>query len=382
MANIPIRIIQRGTTTLKTKGKVCREDIDVIVEVEGGQNYLVAKNEAEMNMFLANEKYVGSFVRYIGTSGTYIKNECYLISNAQEEYPQYIDENNAPLPEGGFMPVGRLVIDTTKEVNVREYATAQVVDANLTADNIRNGKTILGVTGTFKGSTVMNGIMPTGILEIKANGTYDVTHNESVIVNVPTCIEVATEGDLPSDSADGTVAIVGTSQTVYKKQNGEWVKIGNAESILSAPTISLNGDTLQITDTSGKAEMFDILVDGVVRASVENETDNAVEGTKRLSVTNHNPAFSVGIYIDRVPSGNVNDYADIYITRNSTFSLIKDYVYIFNDSTRFTVGEDPATNCTIKYFDKNYVEVTSGEAYYLRVSDIQSNAYVHVYPED
>ena len=209
MANIPIRIIQRGTTTLKTKGTVCREDIDVIVEVEGGQNYLVAKNEAEMNMFLANEKYVGSFVRYTGTSGTYIKNECYLISNAEEEYPQYIDKNNAPLPEGSVQPVGRLVIDTTKEVNVREYATAKVVDANLIAENIRNGITILGVAGTFKGSTVMNGIMPTGILEIKENGTYDVTHNSSVIVNVPTYIEVATENDLPSDSADGTVAIVG-----------------------------------------------------------------------------------------------------------------------------------------------------------------------------
>lgn len=209
MANIPIRIIQRGTTTLKTKGKVCREDIDVIVEVEGGENYFVAKNETEMKMFLSNEKYLGSFVRYIGASGTYIKNECYLISNAQEEYPQYVDENNAPMPEGSFMPVGRLVIDTTKEVNVREYATAQVVDANLTADNIRNGKTILGVTGTFKGSTVMNGIMPNGALDITENGTYDVSHNASVNVNVPTYIEVATKDDLPSDCADGTVAIVG-----------------------------------------------------------------------------------------------------------------------------------------------------------------------------
>ena len=37
---------------------------------------------------------------------------------------------------------------------------------------------------------------------------------------------------------------------------------------LEPPTISLEGDILTIIDTSGVAEKFDILVDGVVNATV------------------------------------------------------------------------------------------------------------------
>lgn len=38
---------------------------------------------------------------------------------------------------------------------------------------------------------------------------------------------------------------------------------------LSAPTITLDGDILTITDESGLAEEFEILVDGEVKATVE-----------------------------------------------------------------------------------------------------------------
>lgn len=42
---------------------------------------------------------------------------------------------------------------------------------------------------------------------------------------------------------------------------------------LLAPTISISGDILSITDTSGLATSFDILVDGVVKGSVEVEQE-------------------------------------------------------------------------------------------------------------
>lgn len=52
---------------------------------------------------------------------------------------------NVPNPS-----TGKLTITGTAEVDVTEYATAQVVDANLIAENIKKDVTILGVTGTYQ----------------------------------------------------------------------------------------------------------------------------------------------------------------------------------------------------------------------------------------
>lgn len=47
-------------------------------------------------------------------------------------------------------PTGKKTITGTAEVNVAAYATAQVVDSNLKAANIKKGVTILGVEGTYE----------------------------------------------------------------------------------------------------------------------------------------------------------------------------------------------------------------------------------------
>ena len=46
---------------------------------------------------------------------------------------------------------GKINITTLDEVNVTDYAAAQVVDANLTAGNIKKDVDILGVTGSYEG---------------------------------------------------------------------------------------------------------------------------------------------------------------------------------------------------------------------------------------
>lgn len=47
-------------------------------------------------------------------------------------------------------PTGKKSITDMTETDVAEYATAQVVDANLVAGNIKKDVTILGVTGTLE----------------------------------------------------------------------------------------------------------------------------------------------------------------------------------------------------------------------------------------
>lgn len=47
-------------------------------------------------------------------------------------------------------PEGNVNITGTGEVDVTTYATAQVVDENLAAENIKKDVTILGVTGTYE----------------------------------------------------------------------------------------------------------------------------------------------------------------------------------------------------------------------------------------
>ena len=58
-------------------------------------------------------------------------------------------------------------------------AVTSSIDANISANNIRNGVQILGVTGNL-----IEGIIPTGTLPITTNNTYDVTNYASVEVNV------------------------------------------------------------------------------------------------------------------------------------------------------------------------------------------------------
>ena len=64
----------------------------------------------------------------------------------------YIDR----APNGEVVPEGKLNITSTAEVDVYNYAKAQVVDANLVAGNIKEDVQILGVTGSYSGGGGVN----------------------------------------------------------------------------------------------------------------------------------------------------------------------------------------------------------------------------------
>ena len=69
---------------------------------------------------------------------------------------KYLPENMAEeisTIETGIIPTGKIEITNTEEINVTNYETAQVVDSNLSAENIKEGVSILGKVGTFKGGS-------------------------------------------------------------------------------------------------------------------------------------------------------------------------------------------------------------------------------------
>lgn len=57
-----------------------------------------------------------------------------------------------PIPDEYIIPSGKKTIINTDEVNVREFETAQVVDSNLIASNIKKNVNILGVEGSYDNS--------------------------------------------------------------------------------------------------------------------------------------------------------------------------------------------------------------------------------------
>lgn len=60
--------------------------------------------------------------------------------------------NEVVINVSGITPTGNINITDLQSTNVTNYATAQVVDSDLVAGNIKKGVEILGVTGTYEGS--------------------------------------------------------------------------------------------------------------------------------------------------------------------------------------------------------------------------------------
>ena len=102
---------------------------------------------------------------------TRISNAVDRIRTKTESSSEESIENVATAVEALKDPTGNVDITTTSVVDVTNYATATVVDTNLVSSNIKKDVTVLGVTGSLE-----EGITPTGNINITDTNSTDVTN--------------------------------------------------------------------------------------------------------------------------------------------------------------------------------------------------------------
>ena len=132
-------------------------------------------------------------------------------------------------------------LTNTSVTDVTNYANAQIVDSNLTAANIANGVTVLGIVGTHQG-----GITPTGTIQVSSTDSSnpdDVTNYAGAYVAAGTAgTPTATKGTVSNHSVSVTPSVTNTTGYITGS-----TKTGTPVSVSASELVS---GTLNITNTS------------------------------------------------------------------------------------------------------------------------------------
>lgn len=149
-----------------------------------------------------------------------------------------IDGDGVETDIAGVQPTGKKEITSTAEVNVANYATAQVVDADLVAGNIKKDVDILGVVGTYEAAA---GDFSTAAVTINKG-----EHGDAVTCIIPWFSEEDNE-----TSAFLTLYELTESWTVKVPVGGDFITV----SFSRAPQ-SVSGDIEAGSDTIILSQIF------------------------------------------------------------------------------------------------------------------------------
>ena len=138
-------------------------------------------------------------------------------------------------------PSGNINITDMQSTDVSAYATAQIVDADLVAGNIKKDVDILGVTGTYEGSGGGSTLITKTITQ---NGTYDAEDDNadgysSVVVAVPQSglqLPAQFEWDFTESLIDSVNGLEATLSNATQTSSG--ISIASSSAAVAIPMIA------------------------------------------------------------------------------------------------------------------------------------------------
>lgn len=241
----------------------------------------------------------------------------------------------------GITPSGKKTITSTAETDVTNFATAQVVDSNLVASNIKKNVSILGITGTLE-----EGITPTGTLDITTNGTKDVTNYSSVNVNVP----------LPTLNAP-TISLSDSTVTITNPvTNGSFV---------SGYDVYKNG-TLLTSITLATVDLSTLITDsGTYTITVKTKGTNFNDSVASNSVTyTVSSGFEVQVSVRSDTESSINFYdgqgtsgtslGNVSPGNSATFSVSSGYLYVSFGFSADSYYDPGTTTGGVSFQDRDY----------------------------
>lgn len=207
------------------------------------------------------------------------------------------DEVVVAVPE----PSGNINITDTNSTNVSAYATAQVVDSDLVAGNIKKDVNILGVVGTYEAGGSTPDIES---LSISANGTYTATNCDGyspITVAVPNSYVAGDEGKVVSNGA-----LVSQSSTT-KNANGTYDTTLNNQVVVNVANSYTSGDEGKVVNNGA-----------LVAQTSATKTSN---GTYDTTLNNE---IVVNVPQGITPTGNINitDMQSTNVTNYATAQVV------------------------------------------------------------
>ena len=127
-----------------------------------------------------------------------------------------IDADGVETDIQGVQPTGKKEITSTAEVNVANYATAQVVDADLVAGNIKKDVDILGVVGSYEGAGNPNTIQTVSGTLANPFGDINAAELRTALLNKEATGYLTIDASaLSAGTINGLLASNSELQTIY-----------------------------------------------------------------------------------------------------------------------------------------------------------------------